>query len=320
MGSKSYKMDTIKRFSAVFPGQASQYIGMGKEFIETIQGCADILKKGEEITGIPLLQKILNGPIEELTRTKVCQPAVFAINMVCWYAMREKGLYPVSVAGHSLGEYSALVASGTISLEEGFYLVKRRAEIMDDISVRVNGGLLAVIGVSIEELTTLLEDFKDISIANINSHKQIVVGGTKKALEEFSSYLREKKIKSVMLNVSGPFHTPFMKEATLLLAAEIEKVNFKRPEIPLYMNYSGEKTLEVDEIKKCLISQVYSPVKWVDIVENIIKDEKDIVFVEVGPKTVLKRLIEGISPDVKVFNVEDKASLENTLKGLSEDK
>ncbi|MDD3725682.1 MAG: ACP S-malonyltransferase [Candidatus Ratteibacteria bacterium] len=309
-------MDKIKNFSVVFPGQASQYIGMGKEFIENIPGCADIIKKGEDITSIPLMEKIMQGPMEELTRTLICQPAVFAINMVCWYALTNKGLYPNSVAGHSLGEYSALVASKTISLEEGFYLVKRRAEIMDELSGRVDGGLLAIIGLSIEELENILNTFDGISIANINSYRQIVVGGNKETLKNFYSFLRERKIKSVMLNVSGPFHTLYMKEASYYLADEIEKVHFKNPEIPVYLNYSGEKNVDKEEIKKGLIYQIYSPVRWVTTIENIVKDEKDVVFVEVGPKTVLKRLIEEIIPTLKVFNVEDRASLDSTLKGL----
>ncbi|MCM8830101.1 MAG: acyltransferase domain-containing protein, partial [Candidatus Omnitrophica bacterium] len=119
-------MGKMKNFSVVFPGQASQYVGMGKELVENIPACADIIKKGEDITSLPLMRTIMDGPMEELTRTLICQPAVFAINMVCWYALTEKKLFPVSVAGHSLGEYSALVASNVISIEDGFYLVKRR--------------------------------------------------------------------------------------------------------------------------------------------------------------------------------------------------
>jgi len=317
MGSKPYKMDKIKKFSAVFPGQASQYIGMGKEFIESIPGCADIIKKGEDITSLPLMQKIMDGPIEDLTRTLICQPAVFAINMVCWYALADKGLYPACVAGHSLGEYSALVVSKTISLEDGFYLVKRRAEIMDELSLKVDGGLMAVIGLSVEEVETLLNNFEGISIANINSSKQVVVGGQKKNLEEFNSFLKTKKIKGIMLNVSGPFHTPFMKEASLLLEQEIKKVSFKDPEIPIYLNYSGKRTTDREEIKKGLIQQIYSPVRWVSIIKNITEDAGDIIFVEVGPKTVLKRLIEGIIPEAKVLNVENFSSLEITLKELT---
>ena len=316
MGSKSYKMDKMKKFSAVFPGQASQYIGMGKEFIEDIPACADIIKKGEDITSLPLMEKIMSGPMEELTRTLICQPAIFAINMVCWYALSEKNFLPLSVAGHSLGEYSALVASKTISMEDAFYLVKRRAEIMDEISMRVDGTLMAIIGLSLVEVESLIKDFAGISIANINSSKQIVVGGNKKDIENFNAFLKTKKIKGVILNVSGPFHTSFMKEASYLLAEEIEKITFKNPEIPVYLNFSGNRTMDKEEIKKGLIQQIYSPVKWVDIITNMATDMENIVFVEVGPKTVLKRLIEGIIPEAKVLNVEDKASLENTIRYL----
>ncbi|MCX8082180.1 MAG: ACP S-malonyltransferase [bacterium] len=309
-------MDKIKKFSVVFPGQASQYIGMGKDIIESIPACADIIKKGEDITSLPLLEKIMNGPMEDLTRTLLCQPAVFAINMVCWYALINREVFPVSVAGHSLGEYSALVASKTISIEEGFYLVKRRAEIMDEISLQVEGTLMAIIGLPLKEVESILSDFNGISIANINSSTQIVVGGKKKDIEELNIFLKTKRIKGVILNVSGPFHTPFMKEASSLLAKEITKITFKNPEIPVYLNFSGKMTKDSAEIKEGLIHQVYSPVRWVTIIENMSK-ENDIVFVEVGPKTVLKRLIENIIPGAVVFNVEDIPSLENTLKGLT---
>lgn len=310
-------MDKVKKFSAVFPGQASQYIGMGREFIEDIPECADVIKKGEDITALPLMTKIMQGPMEELTKTLICQPAVFAVNLVCWYAMRKKGLYPFSVAGHSLGEYSALVASEVISIEDGFYLVKRRAEIMDEISSNMNGGLMAVIGLPLQEVEPLLDGYKGISVANINSYKQIVVGGNIEDLENFASFLKTRKTKGVMLKVSGAFHTSFMKEASSLLAAEIEKITFKNPVIPVYLNFSGEKAKDKEEIKKGLIQQMYSPVRWVDIVENINKDEGNILFVEVGPKTVLKKLIEGILSEVKVLNIEDKASLDNTYKELA---
>jgi [acyl-carrier-protein] S-malonyltransferase len=176
---------------------------------------------------------------------------------------------------------------------------------------------MAVIGLSVEEVETLLNNFEGISIANINSSKQVVVGGQKKNLEEFNSFLKTKKIKGIMLNVSGPFHTPFMKEASLLLEQEIKKVSFKDPEIPIYLNYSGKRTTDREEIKKGLIQQIYSPVRWVSIIKNITEDAGDIIFVEVGPKTVLKRLIEGIIPEAKVLNVENFSSLEITLKELT---
>lgn len=306
----------MKKFSAVFPGQASQYVGMGKDFIDNVPGCADIIRLGGEITALPLMEKIMSGPMEDLTRTLICQPAVFGISMACWHAFGKTDFTPCCVAGHSLGEYSALAAAKAISLEDGFALVKKRAQIMDEISENAGGGLSAVIGLELEEVENLLKDFPAVSISNINSRSQIVVGGKREELEKFNVLLKSRRAKGIMLNVSGPFHTPLMEEAAALLAEEIKKINFNDPEVPVYLNYSGVKTMDKEEIKRGLVKQVCSPVRWVSIIENIHSDEKDATFVEVGPKTVLKKLIEGILPGASVLNVEDAASLENTVKGL----
>jgi [acyl-carrier-protein] S-malonyltransferase len=306
-------MDKIKEFAAVFPGQASQYVGMGKDFIENVPGCAEIIMLGEKITSLPLMDRIMSGPMEELTRTLVCQPAIFGISMVCWKVFKEKGFSPCSLAGHSLGEYSALAASKAMSVEAGYYIVKRRAQIMDEISQDVDGRLLAVIGLHISDVESLLKDFPELEISNINSHTQVVVGGRKKDIESFGSFLKKHRIKGIVLNVSGPFHTSLMKKASQMMEEEISKIDFYEPEVPVYPNYSGRRTRDKEEIKKGLVNQISSPVRWVETVENMVSDEKNNVFVEVGPKKVLKKLIEGILPESLVLNVEDTASLENTM-------
>ncbi len=309
----------MKKFAVVFPGQASQYVGMGKDFMENVPGCADIMRAGEEITGLPLMEKIINGPMEELTRTLICQPAIFGISMICWHAFREKGLLPCSAAGHSLGEYSALAASGAMSVEVGFHAVRERARIMDEISRKSDGGLLAVLGLEVREVENLLKEFPQIEVSNVNSPAQVVVGGRKTELEKFNSFLNERKLKGIMLNVSGPFHTSLMKEASGMLESEITGTGFKDPEIPVYLNYSGSRTTDSDEIRRGLIRQIFSRVRWVETVENMYRDEKPEAFVEVGPKKVLKKLIEAIVPGIPVFNVEDNASLADTMAMLKGD-
>ncbi len=306
----------MKKFAVVFPGQASQYVGMGKEFIDNVPGCADIIKTGEQITGLPLMERIMSGPAEELTRTLVCQPAIFGISMVCWNAFAKNGFFPCSVAGHSLGEYSALAASSVMSVDAGFRIVRERARIMDEISQKSDGGLLAVIGLELCELETLLKDFEGIEISNINSRAQVVVGGRKAELEKFNASLKERKIKGIMLNVSGPFHTSLMKKASEMLEGEIAGTGFGDPEIPVYLNYSGKRTTGGEEIKKGLVRQIFSPVRWVETIENICKEENPEVFIEVGPKKVLKKLIESLVPGKQVLNVEDNASLANTMEML----
>mgnify|MGYP001204057088 CR=1 FL=1 len=306
-------MDKRQEIAVLFPGQASQYVGMGKEFIERIPECAGIVREGEKITSLPLMDRIMNGPIEDLTRTLICQPAVFAISMVCWHVYRKAAPVPFAVAGHSLGEYSALVASGVITMDEGYYIIKKRAQIMDSISAASGGSMLAVIGMKLADLEHVLADFPGVEIANMNSDSQIVVGGRKDILESFNLYLRQKKVKGIMLNVSGPFHTSLMEKAGELISGELAKLDFKDPDIPLYLNYSGSRARDGGEVKEGLVRQISSPVRWLDIVRGIY-GEGCRVFVEVGPKKVLKKIVEGIVPDAFVMNLEDEGSL-----GLLED-
>ncbi|HOK56853.1 MAG TPA: ACP S-malonyltransferase [bacterium] len=297
------------KIGVVFPGQASQYIGMGKEILEENNKYEEILKIGERITNLPLIEKIFNGPIEDLTRTLFCQPSVFGISLVCWRYFKDKaGIIPSYLAGHSLGEYTALCAGEVFSIEEGFYLVKKRAEIMDEISQKVNGSLLAILGLSLNDVKGIIKNFNDIEISNINSYTQIIVGGKKDELEKLEKYLKEKRIKAVFLKVSGPFHTKYMVEASEILEKEIDKINFKNSKVPIYLNFSSEKTIDKEEIKNGLLKQLYSPVRWVEIIENMVKDGIE-CFVEIGPKNVLKKLIEVIVPGIPSFNIENPEGL-----------
>lgn len=297
------------KIGIVFPGQASQYVGMGKDIIEENKKFIEILKIGERITNLPLIEKIFNGPMEELTRTLICQPCVFGVSIIIWKYFQERiNLKPTCIAGHSLGEYTALCAGNVFTIEEGFYIVKKRAEIMDEISQKVDGGLLAIVGIPLNEVENIIKNFDGIEISNINSYTQIVVGGKRGNLEKLSTYLKEKRIKSIFLKVSGPFHTSCMKEASEILSKEMEKIDIKNSEIPVYLNFSAKKTVDKDEIKEALLKQIFSPVRWLEIIENM-KSEVD-CFLEIGPKNVLKKLIETITPDTPTFNIENKQTME----------
>ncbi len=293
------------KISVVFPGQASQYVGMGKEIIEENSKYREILEIGEKVTGLPIVEKIYNGPLEELTRTLYCQPSVFGVSLVCWKYFKEKtGITPFCLAGHSLGEYTALCAGNVFSVEEGFYLVKRRAQIMDDISQNVNGSLLAILGISLRDVEEIIKNFDEIEVSNINSYNQIIVGGPKVQLEKLEKFLKDKRIKAIFLKVSGPFHTKYMKQASEKMEKVLREINFKNSEVPVYLNYSAKKTIDKDEIKDGLLKQLYNPVKWVETIENITKEGID-CFVEIGPKNVLKKLIETIVPNILSFNIEN---------------
>ncbi|MCM8785362.1 MAG: ACP S-malonyltransferase [Candidatus Omnitrophica bacterium] len=294
------------KISVVFPGQASQYVGMGKEIIEENSKYREILEIGEKITGLPIIEKIYNGPIEELTRTLYCQPSVFGISLVCWKYFKDKTeITPFCLAGHSLGEYTGLCVGSVFSIEEGFYLVKRRAQIMDEVSQKVDGSLLAILGISLRDVEEIIRNFNEVEVSNINSYTQIIVGGPKSELEKLEKYLKGKRIKSIFLKVSGPFHTKYMKQASEEMKKEIEKINFKNSEVPIYLNYSAKKTVDKEEIKDGLLKQFYSSVRWIEIIENMVKDGVD-CFVEIGPKNVLKKLIESIFPDIPSFNIENQ--------------
>lgn len=316
MGSQFNKVVKMK-IGIVFPGQASQYIGMGKEIIEENKKYIEILETGEKITGLPLIEKIFKGPIEELTKTLYCQPSVFGISLICWnYFCNKTEITPYCLAGHSLGEYTALCASNVFSIEEGFYIVKKRAEIMNEISEKVDGTLLAIIGVSIKEIKEIIKNY-DVEISNINSYTQIVIGGKKDELEKLNNCLKERRIKGIFLKVSGPFHTRFMKDGVELLKREIEKIEFRNPKFPVFLNFSAEKTLDKEEIKEGILKQLYSPVRWLEIIENM-KNEGISCFIEIGPKNVLKKLIETIVPEIPSFNIENPITLKNFISFLKE--
>lgn len=317
MGFKFNKVGKVK-IGLLFPGQGSQYVGMGKEIIEENNEYFEILKIGEKITDLPLIEKIFNGPLEELTRTIYCQPAIFGISLILWkYFFTKTEIIPESVAGHSLGEYTALCVSNVFTIEEGFYLVKRRAEIMNSISEKINGSLLAIVGISLKNVEEIIKNY-DVEISNINSYTQIVVGGKKEELEKLYNFLREKQIKSIFLKVSGPFHTKFMKEGSELLEEEIKKINFKNPKFPVYMNFSGKKTVDKEEIKENLLRQLYSSVRWVETIENMKNDGID-CFVEIGPKNVLKKIVETIVPNIPSFNIENPITLETFISFLKKE-
>ena len=306
----------MARIGVVFPGQGSQYVGMGKDFIDNFPEAKDIFEIGEEITKLPLFELCLKGPLDTLTKTIFCQPAIFTVNLLCWYVLKKNlKLDSYVFAGHSLGEYSAFTAAGVFSIEDGFYLVKRRAEIMEENSTKIKGAMFAIIGKSLSEVENLLENWENIEISNINSPSQIVVGGEKGEIEKFISYLTEQKVKGVLLKVSGAFHTKFMKDSEHILEKEIDKVTIRKQFFPVYCNFSGEK-VKYEEIKKVLVKQITSPIRWVEVVNNMIRDGVEI-FVEVGPKNVLSNLVKKISPSIVVLNVEDTKSLENTIGFLN---
>ena len=306
-----------KKCAFVFPGQGSQYVGMGKGFLASIDEAGQVFSAAEEITGKPIQEFCLAGPLAELTRTSVLQPALCAVEMVCVLALRQAGFEPAAVAGHSLGEYAALWAAGVVSLEDTLLLVHERGKIMEAAGEKARGAMAAVIGLSQAELEGIVNAFKKegvIALANHNSAEQIVITGEEELVAQVAKKAKEKGARAVPLKVKGAFHSPLMQEAAVEFARFLDQVPFQDGNIPLYSNVTARGETKGEKIKENLKQQMCSPVRWFETVNNIYQDGIR-CFLEAGPKKVLSNLIKKSLPgdDFRVFQVEDPETLKTVL-------
>lgn len=302
-----------KIIGAVFPGQGSQYTGMGKDLYQNFSIVKEIYDTGSGICGFDIASLSFDGPIEKLTDTEICQVCIFTLSFACWNVFyHEFSLLPVFAAGHSLGEYTALTCAGALTLKDAFVLVTKRAKYMKEATQKNPGTMVAVIGKTFEEVKTLVAQFENLYISNLNAPEQIVVGGTKESINSFLLMCEKNGIKCIPLNVSGAFHTPLMKHAADLLAEEIERIPFSVCRFPVYANYSARKILQPEEIRIALKEQVVSTVHWVETIKSAAKEVN--LIIEFGPKKVLSGLIKKIEPDINVCNIEDMKSLEKTYE------
>ena len=313
----------MPQFAFVFPGQGSQEVGMGKDLIEDYK-VAEELFNGANIAlkdeGIDLKKLCLEGPEEELTKTINAQPAVLTMSIILYKLLQKNNINPGVVAGHSLGEYSALVAASSIEFKEAVKLTRKRGQYMQTATPLGTGSMAAIISLKkdkIEELIKKVSKFGIIEIANYNSPYQIVVSGQNEAIEKLLILgEEEEEVNIVPLKVSAPFHSSLMGKAKENLACYIENVNIQDPQIPVICNVTADYVRTKEEIKDALIEQVTHPVKWVDIIKRI-NSEGINYFIEVGPGNVLKKLIKQILPKAKVYNVCDSESLERVIKKLN---
>lgn len=288
------------KYAQIFPGQGSQFVGMGKDLFDHYKNAKKYFLQANRILGFEITEIMFEGNHKELTETNIAQPAIFIHSIIKSRLVKKKGRL-IGVAGHSLGEFSALVASNSISFQDGLELVRVRANEMKKACEIIPGTMAAVIGLENEIVENSCMKIKEIVVpANYNCPGQIVVSGEKDGIINVSKNLNEKGARKVIpLNVGGAFHSPLMLPAKKVLEEYIQKIQFKKPSCPIYQNSVGKGVSSVKEIKKNLVNQIISPVLWTQSINRMI-DDGITNFVEVGPGKVLQGLIKKINPDVNL--------------------
>jgi [acyl-carrier-protein] S-malonyltransferase len=299
----------------VFPGQGSQYVGMGKELHERYAEAREVFREASDALGFDVAALSFNGPEEELKKTFRTQPCLVTASIAAHKVLTENGMRPAVVAGHSLGEYSALVAAESITLRDAARLTEKRGMFMQEAVPEGKGLMAAILGlerITVDEICRSLKEGY-AAPANYNCPGQIVIAGEKNAVEEAVNLCRAAGAKrAVPLAVSVPSHCRLMDAASVKLAQLLDSTDFRKPVIPIVNNADARFLNDLADIKSSLVRQLGSPLLWEDSV-RVITDSGVDTFIEVGPGKVLSGLIKRIVPDAKVLNVEDAKSLEKTL-------
>ena len=295
--------------AVLFPGQGSQYVGMGSDFYEKFDLVKKIFKDADDALGFPISKFILNGPENKLQLTENTQPAIMTVGVSIFKVLNHE--FGINLnnskffAGHSLGEYTALVCSDSLSLEKAAYLLNERGKAMQDAVPAGEGSMMAILGMTINEVENeikLLSKEEICEIANDNSNIQVVVSGKKKNIENFNKILKTKKKKSILLQVSAPFHCSLMYKAAESMKAKIENTDFLKPKPNIISNVTAKEESDINKIKPLLVDQITSRVRWRESVNYMI--EQGVTdFLEIGPGKVLSGLIKKINKDVKISNI-----------------
>ncbi len=313
----------MKKTAIIFPGQGSQYIGMGQEFVEADGEAAGLMKMAEKVSGFPLRQLCFKGPMEDLTRVLHLQPALTIINLICLQQLNKAlpDFSPVRVAGHSLGEYSALYAAGVLTAEDTLALVTRRGEFMEREGASNPGGMRAVLGLTIEEVDRLLVEYNGagtVVVANHNSEKQIIISGDNDGLDGLGSLCRDNGAKVIPLKVSVANHSPLVAGAVADFAAYMETINFNEPRVSVPFNVTAAPEHNPVAIRKIMARQIASRVRWYESINSMVDSGVE-VFIELGPKNILTGLMKKILPrksPVICLQADTPESLEKAVAAI----
>lgn len=310
------------KFAVLFPGQGSQKVGMGADLHEASETAKEIFNKANKILDRDISNIFLNGPIEELNQTKNTQPAIVtisaALTLILSQELKKQNLdfSPYATCGHSLGEFTALWFANLLTTEELIKLVSIRGSLMQNSK---NGGMAAILNLSEEKIKNMIEsneEFKNkIVIANYNSPNQFVVSGEKEAVNKLSDVIKLEQGKAIILPVSGAFHSPLMEEASNAFNAELDKLYLSSKStarLPIYQNYDGKSSTDINKIKDKIKKQMTSPVYWTQIVNNLVNDGVRAV-IEIGPGKVLTGLVKKINPSTDCYNIYDLQTLKEFI-------
>jgi [acyl-carrier-protein] S-malonyltransferase len=307
----------------LFPGQGSQVVGMGSEFYNNFDFVKKIFKEADERLNYSISKIILEGPADQLQLTRNTQPAILTVSYSIFKVLKEIFNFNTDFlkffAGHSLGEYSALVCSDVLNFSDAIYLLHERGKAMQDAVPVGKGSMIAVLGTELSEINSLIKTIKNekgiCEIANDNAEGQVIISGDKESVQVFQSMLKEKKIKSIPLKVSAPFHCSLMRPAAEVMKEKIKNITFNKPSISIVNNVTAKTENDTEIIKKLLIEQIYSTVKWRESMINI-SDKGVNNYIEIGPGKILAGMVKRTIKNAKCFSINSIADIKNLKNEL----
>ena len=308
----------------LFPGQGSQKVGMVHDLYESHDSVKRLIEEADETLGFSISKMMFEGPDSELMKTEFTQPAILTASVCCYEILKEQGIVPVIAAGHSLGEYSALVAAGSISFADAVRTVHLRGKFMQEAVPLGKGGMAAVIGLDAQRITEICDSVstgdKPVQAVNFNCPGQTVIAGESSAVAKACESLKEAGAKrAIMLKVSAPFHSVLMEPAAKRLKAVLDEIEIKDAEIPVIANFSARPEVKAEEIRENLVAQAAHAVRWEESVRVLLDEGTDCV-VECGPGTVLSGFMRKIDKTVSSYHAEDIETIQNTVNALKGEK